>query len=73
MEPNREELAAIFWKNVDTFREKKGMSWNSLANSIGISPHNIRHSRKNLNLPRMDLILKISNSLNTPIDKLLEP
>ena len=55
---------------VKDFRKGGGLTQEELANRAGVSRHTIISIEKNKFIPGLDVALKISTSLNTPINKL---
>lgn len=59
----------MFIDNLNIILEKNNMSGNELCKKLGISTSNYTYWKKNL--PRADIIIKISDILNTSTDFLL--
>ena len=55
---------------VKDFRKGGGLTQEELANRAGVSRQTIISIEKNKVIPGLDVALKISTSLNTPINKL---
>ena len=55
---------------VKDFRKGGGLTQEELANKAGVSRQTIISIEKNKFIPGLDVALKISTSLNTPINKL---
>ena len=55
---------------VKDFRKGGGLTQEELANRVGVSRQTIISIEKNKFIPGLDVALKISTSLNTPINKL---
>ncbi|MDC0034474.1 helix-turn-helix transcriptional regulator [Flavobacteriaceae bacterium] len=55
---------------VKDFRKGGGLTQEELANRAGVSRQTIISIEKNKFIPGLDVALKISTSLNTPINKL---
>ena len=55
---------------VKDFRKGSGLTQEELANRAGVSRQSIISIEKNKFIPGLDVALKISTSLNTPINKL---
>ena len=55
---------------VKDFRKGGGLHQEELANRAGVSRQTIISIEKNKFIPGLDVALKISTSLNTPINKL---
>ena len=55
---------------VKDFRKGGGLTQEELANRSGVSRQTIISIEKNKFIPGLDVALKISTSLNTPINKL---
>ena len=55
---------------VKDFRRGGGLTQEELANRAGVSRQTIISIEKNKFIPGLDVALKISTSLNTPINKL---
>ena len=55
---------------VKDFRMGGGLTQEELANRAGVSRQTIISIEKNKFIPGLDVALKISTSLNTPINKL---
>ena len=55
---------------VKDFRKGGGLTQQELANRAGVSRQTIISIEKNKFIPGLDVALKISTSLNTPINKL---
>ena len=55
---------------VKDFRKGVGLTQEELANRAGVSRQTIISIEKNKFIPGLDVALKISASLNTPINKL---
>ena len=55
---------------VKDFRKGGGLTQEELANRAGVSRQTIISIEKNKFIPGLDVALKISTSLNTPINRL---
>ena len=55
---------------VKDFRKGGGLTQEELANRAGVSRQTIISIEKNKFIPGLDVALKLSTSLNTPINKL---
>ena len=51
-------------------RQKNGFTQEELGTNVGVSRQTIISIEKNKFVPGLDVAMKISSSLNTPIDKL---
>jgi transcriptional regulator with XRE-family HTH domain len=57
--------------NLTAIREKKGFTVTSLANMVNVNKSSISKIENGKALPSVELLVKISKALNTPIDDLI--
>lgn len=58
-------------ENIKTIRKSKGLSQEELANKINVVRQTVSKWEKGLSVPDSDMLISLSNALNTPVSVLL--
>ena len=57
---------------ISKLRKEKGITQQDLASKLNVSPKTISSWENNRNIPSIDMLILLSNELNTNIDVLLD-
>lgn len=66
----KEQLAAIFWSNVEKVKAEKGLTWEEIGRPFGYSGKRLTSARSSQKAPIIHLARNIASSLGVSIDYL---
>ncbi len=64
-------LAENFWNNVTTVMKERGVTWNELAEKLGVSPKTLFSRRSAKSNVSIGSAVEIAEAIGTDVDRLI--
>ena len=67
---DNQKLTERFWNNVNELKHRKGMTWDSIAQSIGTSANSLATMKNGMKMPSIGYACALADALDVSIDEL---
>lgn len=70
MHMDNQKLTERFWTNVNELKQRKGMTWESIAQAIGTSANSLATMKNGMKMPSIGYAYALADALNVSVDEL---
>lgn len=67
---DNQKLTEKFWNNVNELKQRKGMTWDSIAQSIGTSANSLATMKNGMKMPSIGYACALADALDVSIEEL---